>query len=279
MKKKNNDFLWDIKNPEKYGVHFGPYDNSRFKPTRRFMFKTGIPSMMKIIGSFYKSSKVYVIGKPLEDELISNGKGIIYAHWHRYAQYYFMYASHKRHVIMSSHKDSGEVGARTMKSVGILTVRGAPKKVKKSGRIKDMKGKEALDAMIKLIRDEGFNAGLTVDGPSGPALVLKKGLVHLARESGAPILVLNAAARPHFTLPTWDGMWMPAPLSKIVYIFTGPFYVPKGADDEKMEEIRLEIEDHMKEGVKRAERYWKDTDLREKLGRPVRIEIHFSPKL
>lgn len=279
MKKIRNDFPWDIKNPEQYGVHFGPYDDSRFKPTRRLMFKTGVPFMMKLIGFFYTSSKVSVIGKHIEDRLVSGKGGVIYAHWHRYAQYYFMYASHKRHVIMSSHKDSGEIGARTMKSVGILTVRGAPKKVKRGGRIKDKKGKEALNAMIKLMRDEGFHAGLTVDGPSGPALILKKGLIHLAKESGSPILVMSAAARPHFTLSTWDKMWMPALWSKIVYIFTGPFYVPRDADDEKMEDIRREIEEHMKVWAKNAELYWKDVKLRGELGEPVEIETYFSPDL
>ena len=169
MTKENTDFPWDIKDHRKYGVHFGPYDDSRFKPSRRFMFKTGVPSMMKIVGSFFTSSKVSVIGKDIEDELISRKGGIIYAHWHRYAPYYFMYACHKRHVIMSSHKDSGEIGARTMKSVGILTVRGAPKKISsRSDKIKNKKGKEALTAMVGLIKNEGFHAGLTIDGPSPP---------------------------------------------------------------------------------------------------------------
>lgn len=279
MKKMKNDFPWDIKNPEQYGVHFGPYDDSRFKPSRRFMFNAGIPIMLKVVGPFYTSSRVSVIGKPLEDELTSTGRGVIYAHWHRYAQYYYMYASHKRHVIMSSHKDSGEVGARTMRAVGILTVRGAPRKVKRDGRIKEKQGKEALSAMIKLMQKEGFHAGLTVDGPSGPPLVLKKGLVHLARESGSPIMVMSAAARPHFILPTWDRMWMPAPFSRIAYIFTGPFYVPKDADDEKIEEIRIEIEEHMRVWAGRAELYWKDARLRDELGEPVKIEPYFSPEL
>lgn len=280
MTKKNTDFPWDIKDREKYGVHFGPYYDSRFKPTRRLMFKIGVPFIMKTVGSFFTSSQVSVIGKDIEDELISRKGGIIYAHWHRYASYYFMYACHKRHVIMSSHKDSGEIGARTMKSVGILTVRGAPKKKSlRSDTIKDKKGKEALTAMVGLIKNEGFHAGLTVDGPSGPAFVIKKGLIRLAKESGSPIIAMSVAAKPHFTLPSWDRMWIPTPRSKIIYIFTGPFYVPKDANNEKMEAIRVEIEGQMKMWAEKAQLYWKDAKLRKELGKPVNIKTVFSPKL
>ena len=92
-------------------------------------------------------------------------------------------------------------------------------------------------------------------------------------------MAMSIAAKPHFTLPSWDRMWMPAPWSQVIYIFTGPFYVPKDADNETMETIRVEIEGHMKMWAEKAEIYWKDARLREELGKPVNVETFFSPNL
>lgn len=257
---------WNIKNPEQYGVHFGPYENRRFKKTRRLSFWLMVNVAMWIIMGFYRLSRVKIVGADLESRLLSEHGGVLYAHWHRYAQYYFFYAAEKKHVIMSSHKDSGEVGARTMARVGILTVRGSSGKRKSNGRIKNKGGMDALAAMTALIRNEGFSAGLTVDGPSGPPLKLKPGIVRLARETGAPILVLTAASRPKFRLPTWDRMWMPAPFSRISYFLSGPFFVPPDADDDEVERIRRVVEEHMREKADCAERYFSDTNARSALG-------------
>jgi len=246
---------WKISNPEQYGVHFGPYENSRFKKTRLFSFWLMVHVAMRVVMCFYRLSRVKIVGDDLESKLLSEYRGVLYAHWHRYAQYYFLYAAGKKHVIMSSHKDSGEVGARTMARVGILTARGSSGKKKSGGRIKNKGGRDALAAMAALIENEGFSAGLTVDGPSGPPLCLKSGIIHLARETGAPILVLTAAARPKFRLPTWDRMWMPAPFSRIYFFLSGPFFVPPDATDDEMEQIRRAVEDHMRERAEQAGRH------------------------
>ncbi len=271
MSKNNRDFMWDIKGPDRYDVQFGPYDDSRFKFSRRLMFWLGVPSAVFIFKSFFKFSRVGIIGGEIEDKLIGQDKGIIYTHWHKYAAFYFMYARHKRHVIMSSHKDSGEFGSRCMEKVGILTVRGATTKVKRGGVLKDKKGKEALAVMAKLIKNEKFHAGLTVDGPSGPAFKLKRGAIRLARDTGAPILAMTVAAKPHFTLPSWDRMMLPAPWSKVIYFLTGPYYVPKDTGDKKIEEIRETLEKEMRDVEDRVRLYWDNEEIRREFGEPARI--------
>jgi lysophospholipid acyltransferase (LPLAT)-like uncharacterized protein len=261
--------LWNIRNPEKYGVPLGPRPDSDFKPSRRLVFWVGLHLAWGVVFRFYNSSRIGVIGKELEDDLIARGKGIIYAHWHRYAQFYFFHAGHKRHVMMISPKLGGEFGARCMDRVGVLTVRGSSTKVGKEGRLRYKGGKEALSAMVSLVREEGFHAGITVDGPRGPALEMKAGAVQLAKITDSPILALTAAARPHLRLPGWDRMWMPLPFSRILYFFSGPFYVPKEADERQKEEIRLRVEGHMREMALQAERYWKDESIRKRLPTPL----------
>jgi len=261
--------LSEIKDPEKYGVHLGPYDNSRFKLKTILIFWLGLHFAWFFAFRFHDYSKIGIIGKDLEDNLIQKKKGIIYAHWHRYSQFYFFHIRQKRHVMMISSKEGGEFGARCMARIGVIAIRGSPKRVKRDGRVKDKKGKDALRAMESLVRNEGFHAGLTVDGSKGPAFVMKIGAINLSSDTGSPIIVLTAAAKPHFTLPGWDKMWMPAPFSKIVYFFTGPFYVPKDADNIEKEETRLKIEGHMRDMAKKAENYFKDEKIRKEFPEPL----------
>jgi len=261
--------LWNIQNPERFGVNFGPGPDSDLKCSRRLILWAGLTLAWGVVFRFYRSSRVGIIGRGLEEGLISRGKGVIYAHWHRYAQFYFFHAGHKRHLMMISPKLGGEYGARCMDRVGVLSVRGSSTKLSKEGERRYKGGREALSAMVTLLKEEGFHAGITADGPRGPALCMKPGAIHLARDTGAPILVLTAAARPHLRLPGWDRMWMPLPFSRIVYFFTGPFYVPYDADGNRLEQIRLHVEAHMREMAVKAMRYWKDEETRREFPEPL----------
>jgi lysophospholipid acyltransferase (LPLAT)-like uncharacterized protein len=247
---------------EKYGVHLGPYEDGRFSPFYRFVFRLVLPVVVGMISPWYSLSRVGVIGGGLNREMLSRKQGIIYAHWHRYAQYYYFWVHGKRHIMMISQKEGGEFGARCMAGVGVLAVRGSTSSLSRTGRVRDKKGREALNAMVGLVRDENYHAGITVDGAKGPALSLKKGAVVLARETGSPILVMTVAARPHLCLFNWDKMWMPVPFSKIVYFFTGPFWVPKDTKDSEIEPIRKEIEAHMIHMTDLTERYFTDKSVR-----------------
>jgi lysophospholipid acyltransferase (LPLAT)-like uncharacterized protein len=269
MKYPSEEFKSLVGDSEKYGVHLGPYEDGRFSSFYRFVFRFVLPIVVGLISPWYTLSRVGVIGGDLNEEMLSRGMGIIYAHWHRYAQYYYFWVKGRRHVMMISQKEGGEFGAQCMARVGVLAVRGSTSSLSRSGRIRDKKGREALDAMAGLVRDEGFHAGITVDGAKGPALALKKGAVILARETGSPIVVLTVAARPHLRLFNWDRMWMPLPLSRIVYFFTGPFWVPKDASDMQLEAIRTTIEAHMRQMTDLTERYFTDRSVQEKFPKPV----------
>lgn len=260
---KSEELLSKVKDPGNYGVHLGPYDDGRFKLRTRVLFKIGLKFVVGVILKFYRSSRIGIIGGDLEDEVTKRKGGAVYAFWHHYSQYYFFYIEGKKHIMMISPKDGGEFGSRCMAKIGVIAVRGAPKKISaRTGRVKDKKGKEALKAMVRLVKDEGFHAGMAVDGSRGPLLEMKMGTVSLAKETGSPIIVLTAAAKPHFRIISWDRMWMPAPWSKIVYFFTGPFFVPKDSDYNEMEEIRLNVEGHMREMYEKGKAYFMDEGVR-----------------
>ncbi len=264
--------LFSLKDPERYGVDLGPGQDSDFRASRRLVMWLGLHLAWGVVFRFYRSSRVGTIGKDLEDDLFARGQGIIYAHWHQYAQFYFFHAGRKRHLMMISPKLGGEFGARCMDRVGVLTVRGSSTKVTKEGHLRYRGGKEALSAVERLVKEEGFHAGITADGPKGPAFHVKPGALHLARDTGSPIMVLTAAARPRFRLPGWDRMWMPFPFSRIIYFFSGPFYVPPDADDKLIEKARLQLEHHMRDMTARAGKYWKDQATRREFPEPLWTE-------
>ena len=148
MKYPSEEFKSLVGDSEKYGVHLGPYEDGRFSSFYRFVFRFVLPVVVGLISPWYTLSRVGLIGGDLNEEMLSRGKGIIYAHWHRYAQYYYFWVKGRRHVMMISQKEGGEFGAQCMARIGVLAVRGSTSSLSRTGRIRDKKGREALDAMV-----------------------------------------------------------------------------------------------------------------------------------
>ncbi len=114
-----------------------------------------------------------------------------------------------------------------------------------------------------LIELTGYDAGLTVDGPHGPPLVVKQGIILLASQTGAPIVPMAVASCPRMTLSTWDAMHIPLPFSRIVYLFGEPLYVPRTDDEELLDDHLRELQGHMMALTERARRWFKDVSSRE----------------
>ena len=62
---------------------------------------------------------------------------------------------------------------------------------------------------------EGRFVGMALDGPRGPAGVVKKGSLWLSKTSGTPLWQINARYGAHITLKTWDKFVLPLPLTRI----------------------------------------------------------------
>ena len=76
-------------------------------------------------------------------------------------------------------------------------------------------GKLAADALAWFVH-EGHSTTISPDGPHGPARVLKKGVLHIAAQSGVPIVPLSIASARYLPLPTWDSKRIPLPFNRIV---------------------------------------------------------------
>jgi len=133
-------------------------------------------------------------------------------------------------AILSSDSKDGERSAATWRWFGIHAVRGT------AGH----SGAQALVKMIRAVKD-GWDLGITVDGPRGPRLQVKPGVLAVARKTGAWVVPVCVAYEQAWKLRTWDEMLVPRPFSAMVVRYGAPFQVP-GDSPEEVFLGRLEAE-------------------------------------
>jgi len=121
-------------------------------------------------------------------------------------------------AILSSDSKDGERSAATWRWFGIHAVRGT------AGH----SGAQALVKMIRAVKD-GWDLGITVDGPRGPRQQVKPGVLAVARKTGAWVVPVCVAYEQAWRLRTWDGMLVPRPFSALVVRYGEPFQVPEGS--------------------------------------------------
>ena len=78
-------------------------------------------------------------------------------------------------------------------------------------------GKRAINRLAVLVR-KGWSTTISPDGPYGPAHKVKKGVLHLALQSGIPIVPLTISVSRFIPVPSWDCKKLPLPFSRIKVI-------------------------------------------------------------
>ena len=76
----------------------------------------------------------------------------------------------------------------------------------------------------------------------------------MAKKSGAIIVPAGTSSTKAWHAPTWDKYMVPKPFSTCFMVFGKPIAVPKGANEEMLENIRIEFENEMHAMQAEAER-------------------------
>lgn len=150
----------------------------------------------------------------------------------------------KRVVVLISRSSDGRIIAQIMRLLGLASVAGSSSRG----------GAVALKRLLAEIKS-GSGVAITPDGPLGPALVVKAGIVRLARESGYPVYPKAYGAERLWRFNSWDGMFLPKPFSRAVVKVGNPIYVPADVKDNEIEEYRLKIESELNQVAKLVEKY------------------------
>jgi lysophospholipid acyltransferase (LPLAT)-like uncharacterized protein len=140
----------------------------------------------------------------------------IYSLWH---QYWFLWfatfvRSHRRHAWMQHADVYMKPVHVVLRLMGIRILLGS------GGE----QGRRAASELVGLLWD-GWSITISPDGPSGSVRVLKKGVLHIALQSGVPVQPVRFEASRCVRLRSWDRKLAPLPFARITVVFDEPVVV------------------------------------------------------
>jgi len=97
-------------------------------------------------------------------------------------------------------------------------------------------GREGAQKLVEALK-EGASTTMWPDGPKGPPHVLNKGVLHIAQQSGLPIVPVQIHFSHFFSLKTWDKKKIPFPFSTITVTYQKPIWVSAENFDQAQEEL------------------------------------------
>ena len=153
---------------------------------------------------YYTNRKVFHAPQNITD------KSVIFACWHGellmlpYLYKHYRKTPHAK-VLISSHFD-GELISRTIKYFGLGTLAGSTNR--NAARV--------LIQAIKTIK-EGYDIGITPDGPKGPRHEVADGIIVMAQKAGAKIVLVEIKPTKFWQLDSWDKFIIPKPFGVLHY--------------------------------------------------------------
>ena len=106
-------------------------------------------------------------------------------------------------ALVSASKDGAWLAA-FYRLIGIEPVRGSSSN----------NGREAAKLLIEKMR-EGYDLGITPDGPRGPLYVVEPGVLVVTRRVHAPMVLLGIEYKRAWRLGSWDRFYIPWPFSRV----------------------------------------------------------------
>jgi hypothetical protein len=214
-----------------------------------FMLKRYRYSLMgKIQGSFYYLIRAYswtfrlhVENEKPWLEYLQNGGRVLLCAWHQQffaaIRHFKTYATYRPSLMISQSKD-GDIIAGIAEKSGWYAVRGSSSR----------NGGGALKEMVGQLEHSGLAAHV-VDGPRGPAGVIKAGVVSLARAAGAVVVPVYATSDRAWYFKSWDRFMLPKPFAKVTLRFGEMIDVTPGESNKDFESHRARLQQIMLPGL------------------------------
>ncbi|MDD2265554.1 lysophospholipid acyltransferase family protein [Sulfuricurvum sp.] len=140
---------------------------------------------------------------------------VIFAFWHgdlllQPYLYYQFRASPKANVLISDHFD-GQIIARIMRYFKLGTIHGSTTRG----------GAKVLIQALKSL-NEGYDIGITPDGPKGPRHEMSDGVVIMAQKRKTKVIVYSCVPSRYWQLPSWDRFTVPKPFGTLDFYASEP---------------------------------------------------------
>lgn len=168
---------------------------------------------------------------------------VIIAFWHNRVIPLPLVVGGQRVCILNSQSRDGEIATRALARWHIHAVRGSATRGGETGGL----------ALVRAHR-RGYHLAVVPDGPRGPRYVVKPGVIHLARLTGAPVFPVTVSASRFRQLRSWDRLLVPLPFAEVRYYVGEPLEVAEDCTDSTIERLRGELEQRLRQLTERADR-------------------------
>jgi lysophospholipid acyltransferase (LPLAT)-like uncharacterized protein len=198
-------------------------------------------SFYHIIRTYSRTWRLHVENEKPWLEYLQNGGRVLLCGWHQQffaaIRHFKTYATYHPALMISQSKD-GDIIAGIAEKSGWLAVRGSSSR----------SGGRALKVMIDHLNRSGLAAHI-VDGPRGPAGVIKAGVVSLARATGAVVVPVYATSDRAWYFNSWDRFMLPKPFARVNLRFDEMIDLSSGESDEDFECHRARVQEIMQPGL------------------------------
>ncbi|PHS57499.1 MAG: hypothetical protein COB17_05825 [Sulfurimonas sp.] len=138
---------------------------------------------------------------------------VIFACWHgELLMLPYLYKQYRKtahgKVLISEHFD-GLLISKTIKYFGLGTIAGSTNR----------NATRALIQAIKTLKD-GYDIGITPDGPKGPMHHVSKGIIVMAQKTKAKIVLVRIKPTSFWQMNSWDKFKVPNPFGTLNYYAT-----------------------------------------------------------
>lgn len=174
----------------------------------------------------------------------------VYAMWHAHQCCVHGLPDRANCNVLVSRSRDGQIIANVVEKWGFKVIHGS-------------KGKKgSVEATLQMIHalEQGECCAIMVDGPKGPAKVVKDGAIKIAKKAGVPIVPVFWYS-PNLTFlkfPSWDGFRIPFFWTKLINIYGEPIYVDADNDKAQDEEVRLKVQRSLEKLEKEAPKAHKE---------------------
>lgn len=208
----------------------------------RYWLTSRIPSVLyHLVRAYSWTFRLNVENERPWLDYLQGGGRVLLCSWHQQffsaIGYFKTYASYRPALMISQSKD-GDIIAGIAEKSGWHTVRGSSSR-NGAGALKEMVGQLQLTGL----------AAHVVDGPKGPAGIIKAGAVSLARSAGAVVVPIYTTANRAWYFKSWDRFMFPKPFAKVTLRFGDMLDLTTGEGDEAFEGHRVRLQRIMQPGL------------------------------
>ncbi len=162
---------------------------------------------------------------------------VVFAFWHgdllmQPYLYYRFRKTPRANVLISDHFD-GRIIAKIMEYFRLGTIHGSTNR----------HAAKVLIAAMRSLRD-GYDIGITPDGPRGPRHEVADGIVAMAQKTGAKVIAYSCVPSRYWQLGSWDRFTIPKPFCTMDFYASEPLELSGMGMDEAKALVKVKLMEH-----------------------------------